>query len=64
MLNQLSSVSKDGRDSATLILIKNSPFDRTALYLLVGAVQNQAEKADLVTVPAGNVSIRQPQRFS
>ena len=27
-------MSKDGRDSATLILIKNSHFNRTALYAL------------------------------
>ena len=31
---KLCSMSKDGRDSATLILMKISHFDRTALYLL------------------------------
>ena len=36
LLNQLSSILKDGRDSATLILIKNSHFNRTALYAIHG----------------------------
>ena len=35
LLNQLSSILKDSRDSATLILIKNSHFNRTALYDLM-----------------------------
>ena len=33
LLKQLSSMSKDCWDSTTLILIKNSHFNRTALYL-------------------------------
>ena len=31
-------MSKDGRDSATLILMKISHFDRTALYLVVNGL--------------------------